>query len=70
MENLLDGGKDLLVNSLEVVAVQVQHLDQVEGGEGGAANAIQQAMRLRGKSCHKFANLCNVSYGVKMVTVW
>ena len=46
---MLDGGKDLLVDSLEVVAVQVQHLDQVEGGEGGAADATQQAMRLRGK---------------------
>ena len=49
MENFLDRGKDLLVNPLEVVAIQVQNLDQVEGGEGGAANAIQQAMRLRGK---------------------
>ena len=49
MENFLDWGKDLLVNALEVVAIQMQHLDHVEGRKGGAANAIQQAMRLRGK---------------------
>ena len=44
MASVPDWREGPLVHPLEVVVVEVQHFDEVEGGEGGAADAAQPAV--------------------------
>ena len=46
MASVPDWREGPLVHPLEVVVVEVQHFDEVEGGEGGAADAAQPAVGL------------------------